>query len=109
MGPKIDRPAVSHWFASINGWSWRQSGIHAFRYVEPRTHETQLDWSIVELLNRSALYAEGRAMHHCVHSYATKCLRGDSTIWSLRLRAALPETQTGNAGRHARIFLPRQG
>jgi hypothetical protein len=70
----------------MNGGSWRQSGIHAFRYVEPRTRETQLDWSIVELLNRSALYAEGRAMHHCVHSYATKCLRGDSTIWSLRLR-----------------------
>jgi hypothetical protein len=70
-----------------DGCAWRESGIRAYRYVEQHPGEMQLDWSIVELLNSSALYAEGRAMHHCVYTYLNKCVRGDSTIWSLRLRA----------------------
>src|SRR6266704_4010519 len=41
---------------------------------------------ILELLDRDALYAEGRAMRHCVYSYANLCRRGETTIWSLRLR-----------------------
>jgi len=27
-------------------------------------------------------------MHHCVASYAAKCIAGHATIWSLRRRAA---------------------
>ncbi len=41
---------------------------------------------ILELLDRDALYAEGRAMRHCVYTYANLCRRGQTTIWSLRLR-----------------------
>jgi PcfJ-like protein len=29
---------------------------------------------------------EGRALHHCVASYAVKCVRGAAAIWSLRRR-----------------------
>src|SRR6266567_2354489 len=29
---------------------------------------------------------EGRAMRHCVYSYANRCRRGETTIWSLRMR-----------------------
>jgi hypothetical protein len=39
-----------------------------------------------ELVNRDALFAEGRAMRHCVYTYAELCRRGQTTIWSLRLR-----------------------
>jgi len=46
------------------------------------------DWSIVELVDSTALHTEGRAMHHCVYTYANRCRRGETTIWSLRLRAA---------------------
>jgi hypothetical protein len=46
----------------------------------------QGDWSIQEILKSRALQAEGRAMRHCVYSYANQCWRGETTIWSLRLR-----------------------
>ena len=72
---------------SNNGYSWVQSGIQPFRYLEQSPAKLELEWSIVELLNSAALYAEGRAMRHCVYSYADKCRRRESAIWSLRLRA----------------------
>jgi hypothetical protein len=68
------------------GFSWKESGFQAYRFVEKRPDEPDLDWSVVELLNSSALHAEGRAMRHCVHTYANKCRRRETTIWSLRLR-----------------------
>jgi len=68
------------------GISWEHSGINAFRYLEKNAPKPELDWSVVELLNSSALHAEGRAMRHCVARYAEKCRRRESTIWSLRLR-----------------------
>jgi hypothetical protein len=48
--------------------------------------EKDRDWSIQEILENRALQAEGRAMRHCVYSYANQCWRGETTIWSLRLR-----------------------
>jgi len=44
-------------------------------------------WSIVELLDSRELAAEGRAMAHCVGSYAWRCHAGRSSIWSLRREA----------------------
>jgi hypothetical protein len=41
----------------------------------------------VELLDSAGLHGDGRAMHHCVYTYANRCRRGETTIWSLRLRA----------------------
>jgi len=38
------------------------------------------------LLDSGALFLEGRAMRHCVYSYTDRCRRGETTIWSLRLR-----------------------
>jgi len=43
-------------------------------------------WAIQELVDSGALHTEGRAMRHCVYSYANRCRRGETTIWSLRLR-----------------------
>jgi hypothetical protein len=73
------------------GFSWEHSGINAFRYLEKNPQKSELDWSVVELLNSSALHAEGRAMRHCVARYAEKCRRRESTIWSLRLRVGAEE------------------
>jgi hypothetical protein len=44
------------------------------------------DWRMLELLSSSALQIEGRSMHHCVAGYWRACVRGRSSIWSLRLR-----------------------
>jgi hypothetical protein len=66
---------------------WRKSGIQGYRFLEKRTgEEHDRDWTIQELLDSGSLHAEGRALRHCVYSYANPCRRGETTIWSLRLR-----------------------
>jgi hypothetical protein len=84
---------VSAWHADLGlaknaPWcSWRKSGIQGYHFLEKRLgEEGDSDWTIVELLDSSALHAEGRAMHHCVYAYANRCRSGETTIWSLRLR-----------------------
>jgi len=72
---------------SLPKLSWRKSPIQEYRYLEKRPEEeTDRLWSIQQLLDSDALYAEGRAMRHCVFTYANLCWRGETTIWSLRLR-----------------------
>src|SRR5262249_359439 len=77
--------------ASRRTYSWSASGVAPFRYIEKGVNEPDRDWSIVELLNSAALRGEGRAMQHCVYTYAEKCRRRETTIWSLRLRVNLEE------------------
>lgn len=68
-------------------FSWRASGLQGYRFLEKRPDEEHdREWSIHELLDSGALHIEGRAMRHCVYSYTDRCRRGESTIWSLRLR-----------------------
>jgi len=43
-----------------------------------------VQWTVVELLTSADLSQEGRALGHCVYSYAWSCTRGRSSIWSLR-------------------------
>jgi hypothetical protein len=73
------------------GWSWRESGIEAFRFVESGANGEARDWAIVELLSSGALLAEGRGMQNCVFTYVDDCRRGVCAIWSLRLRIGAEE------------------
>jgi hypothetical protein len=41
-------------------------------------------WQMIELTNSEQLRIEGASLHHCVGSYADRCCRGMSRIWSLR-------------------------
>lgn len=67
--------------------AWPKSIIGGYRFSEKRPDEIQhRDWTIQELLDSNALRAEGRALRHCVHTYAIRCQRAETTIWSLRLR-----------------------
>jgi hypothetical protein len=68
-------------------FSWPASNIQGFRFIENCDQpEHQREWTIRELLTSPELYLEGRALRHCVFTYAPKCRRGETTIWSLRLR-----------------------
>lgn len=68
--------------------SWEPS-----RY-EPLVFEDRLSdsdtapvlWEFVELTNSGDLRLEGAALRHCVATYAYRCSRGQSRIWSLRRR-----------------------
>ena len=63
---------------------WDRSGIGEFlgRDGEGRT------WTIRELLDSDELAAEGKAMEHCVATYAGCCARRFTTIWSVGIEAS---------------------
>ena len=44
-------------------------------------------WQIRELLSASELQLEGRALKHCVVSYAASCEAGDCSIWTMERKA----------------------
>ena len=48
-------------------------------------------WMVQELLSNKELVSEGRAMRHCVASYAKNCRKGKTAIWSLQ---AVDEEET---------------
>jgi hypothetical protein len=64
--------------------SWDPSAIAPFRLVE-RQGDKELVFTITELLSSRELIEEGRAMYHCVGSYAHSCASGRRSIWSLKL------------------------
>jgi hypothetical protein len=65
---------------------WPGAGIKGFDCIEGREGTPSLRrWTIRELLSSRALVAEGRAMHHCVASYAGSCSRRVTSIWSLQM------------------------
>ncbi len=53
-------------------------------------------WSIRELQSTADLVAEGKAMRHCVASYARSCANGNCSIWALELdrRMGVEKSQT---------------
>jgi hypothetical protein len=71
-------PEPARWpGAAIADWFW-STGVKA----PPRREEFQL----IQLCTAADLVAETRAMRHCVASYASKCIAGRASIWSLRHR-----------------------
>jgi hypothetical protein len=102
---------VHEWNADLAGrkpgqnFTWPASNIRGFRFVEDtETGASQREWTIHELLTSADLYLEGRALRHCVYTYAAMCRRGETTIWSLRLR------DNGREKRIATIEMdPRKG
>ena len=79
--------------AAIADWSWSTT-------VKDRSKREE--YVVIQLRTAADLVAETRAMHHCVASYAAKCIAGNASIWSLRRRA------TGNTERLLTIELDRQ-
>jgi PcfJ-like protein len=79
--------------AAIADWSWSPA-------VKDRSNREE--HLVIQLRTAADLVAETRAMHHCVASYAPKCIAGHASIWSLRRRAA------GHTDRILTIELDRQ-
>jgi len=73
----------------------RESRIPATRWPRSQIGELQekttdkkgfeLTWSVRELTTTSELVAEGRALSHCVRSYATGCRSGRHAVFSVQL------------------------
>jgi len=91
---------VEEWHAGLGlglerGETWVASTLRAFEWVDRvavrRGEEVELEprvWSIRELCSTGELRAEGRAMRHCVATYAARCLRRECSIWSMQIETA---------------------
>lgn len=68
------------------GRTWTPSPLQPLVLEEPSedASDPPKRWQFIELTNSAQLRAEGAALHHCVASYADRCCRGMSRIWSLR-------------------------
>ncbi len=66
--------------------SWTPSPLQPMLREEPSQDAAAPPrrWQMMELTNSAQLRREGAALHHCVASYAGRCCRGMSRIWSLR-------------------------
>ena len=65
-------------------FQWNRSDIEEFHFREGNEKKGNLKfWIIRELLSTDELSAEGRAMKHCVSSYAKSCYSGNKSIWTV--------------------------
>ncbi len=72
---------TGRWVGSpLADWSWQPSAKEAKARRE--------EFVVTQLTTAEELVAETRAMHHCVSTYAQKCINGQASIWSLRLKRA---------------------
>lgn len=63
---------------------WKRSPHETLSFVEgTRQNKNMTVWRIHELLSSSELIAEGRAMKHCVATYARSCHSGSCSIWTM--------------------------
>ncbi len=80
--------AMADWHRRLGGQGaarvayWDPSGFPPFRHEEWEDESRRI-FAIDELLSSIELIEEGRAMGHCVGSYAAACSSGRSSIWSL--------------------------
>jgi hypothetical protein len=70
------------------GVTWGPSSLRPMVVEEPSQDPSAASviWHLIELTNGAQLRTEGTSLRHCVASYADRCWRGASRIWSLRVR-----------------------
>ena len=65
---------------------WHGSEIGEFHLLEGSEASRNMKfWSIRELLSSDELIDDGRALRHCVSTYARSCHTGQSSIWSMEI------------------------
>lgn len=67
--------------AGVQNVYFKKSGINGFLW-SPNKSQTDF-WTIRELLSGADLIREGRALNHCVATYAKYCKSGWCSLWSL--------------------------
>ncbi|MDX1934119.1 MAG: PcfJ domain-containing protein [Capsulimonadales bacterium] len=94
--------------------TWEPTGIPPLDRIErDRLSSATCHWRIVELTDTLSLAEEGREMRHCVRSYSEGCLKGDKSVWSLRLtlsdNPALRRLLTIEVNNHRRSIVQVRG
>ncbi|TKB22764.1 MAG: hypothetical protein E5V75_00210 [Mesorhizobium sp.] len=83
-GPGQQPQGVAWAGSRLEDWEWLPSAKEAKARGEY--------FYIRQLKTAEDLVSESRAMHHCVSTYAAKCIAGNASIWTLR-RKALGKTE----------------
>jgi hypothetical protein len=65
--------------------SWPRVGKVDANYASGRASAKEI-WEV------SAIFSEGKTMHHCVSSYVEKCIQGGSRLFALSLNGARSST-----------------
>lgn len=80
------RAATAAGRASRQGGRWTGATLADWRWQPSAKGDRQKreTYAIVQLLTADELVSESRAMRHCVWTYASKCIAGNASIWSLR-------------------------
>lgn len=74
--------------------NWQRSSIMDARYETGKKHE-RIVWKVTELLGVQELVTEGRAMQHCVATYAASCSRRVSAIFSITAEDIIGNVERG--------------
>jgi hypothetical protein len=88
--PEVLLESVADWHRRLGGEQegkaiyWASSGFPPFR-LEEGEGENRRVYTIDEFLSSADLIQEGRAMSHCVGSYAQSCASGRVSIWTLKV------------------------
>ena len=96
------------------GREWESCGLNRFEIIkkEESTGITSI-WTMEELLSSKALIEEGKAMRHCVASYAASCAKGNNSIWSLKMKEGEQENSrrvmTVEVDNHRRLVCQARG
>jgi len=67
--------------------AWSPAAVAGFELERGEAGRDLRAWRIRELLSTAELLAEGRALRHCVASYARACALGNCSIWSMELHS----------------------
>ena len=69
---------------------WHNAGIGNFECHEEKDRNYGIRaWTIRELLDSNELTAEGKVMRQCVGTYANRCSKRISSIWSMMCHSRL--------------------
>jgi PcfJ-like protein len=80
-----------HGLAKMKGGEnllFRASGFKPLT-IKSGGKESKSEWRLRELLSSAELQAEGKAMRHCVSTYARSCFDGRCSIWTMELATPL--------------------
>ncbi len=69
--------------ASAKNRSWASYNVFENYKKEVGKDEHKTLWTIQEIKTEKELFQEGRAMRHCVGTYAHSCINGSVSIWSM--------------------------
>jgi len=66
--------------------NWGGSGFDGLTHSEMDARTgLNLTWRVIEIRTVLDLVAEGREMRHCVGSYAGRCQKGHTSVWSVQV------------------------